>query len=126
MRNQQRGITLIGFVMMMCVVGFFAYATMKLFPAYSENMGVVKAMNQLKLEPGVADKPLDQIRADLNVKFDLQFVDESHIPPQNIQLKKQGGASSLRIFYDRRIEFLYNVDLLVHFDKTVDLTRDAP
>jgi hypothetical protein len=122
MKQSQRGITFIGFVLMMCVVGFFAYIAMKLVPVYSEYMGVVKSMNQLQTEPGIASKDISEIRQMLNVKFDLQYVDESVIPPQNIQLKKQSGAASLRIFYDKRVDFIYNVDLLVSFDKTVNLS----
>ncbi len=122
MKQSQRGITFIGFILMMCVVGFFAYVAMKLVPVYSEYMGIVKSMNQLQTEPGIASKDLGEIRQLLNVKFDIQYVDEAMIPPQNIQLKKQGGAASLRIFYDKRVDFIYNVDLLVSFDKTVNLS----
>ena len=64
-------------------------------------------------------KPFDALQMPL-LRNDF---DESIIPPQNIQLKKNGGASSLRIFYDRRVPFIYNVDLLVHFDTTVDLSK---
>ncbi len=122
MKQSQRGITFIGFILMLCVGGFFAYAAMKLVPVYSEYMGVVKSMNQLQTEPGIGSKDISEIRQLLNVKFDIQYVDESVIPPQNIQLKKQGGAASLRIFYDKRVDFIYNVDLLVSFDKTVNLS----
>ena len=122
MKQSQRGITFIGFVLMMCVVGFFAYVAMKVVPVYSEYMGVVKSMNQLLTEPGIGSKDISEIRQLLNVKFDIQYVDENMIPPQNIQLKKQSGAASLRIFYDKRIDFLYNVDLLISFDKTVNLS----
>ena len=125
MAVKQRGITLIGFAILLIVLGFFAYAAMKLVPVYSEYMGVVKSMNLLKAEPGIGDKPIEEIRGMLNVKFDTQYVDDTAIPPQNIQLRKQGGATSLRIFYDRRLSFIYNVDLLVSFDKTVDLTGQA-
>jgi hypothetical protein len=31
------------------------------------------------------------------------------------------GQRKLRIFYDKDVPFMYNVDLLVHFDHTVDL-----
>jgi len=122
MKQSQRGITFIGFILMMCVVGFFAYVAMKLVPVYSEYMGIVKSMNQLQTEPGIASKDISEIRQMLNVKFDIQYVDEALIPPQNIQLKKQSGAASLRIFYDKRVDFIYNVDLLVSFDKTVNLS----
>jgi hypothetical protein len=125
MLRHQKGITFLGFIALLCVVGFFAYAAMKLVPIYNMHMGVVKSLKQLQTEPGINEKSIDEIRRDLNVKFDLQYVDESIIPPANIQLKKQGGASSLRVFYDRRVPFLYNVDLLVSFDTTIDLSKGA-
>ena len=120
---KQRGITLIGFAMLLAVLGFFAYAAMKLVPVYTEHMGVVKSMNMLKDEAGINDKGIDEVRRDLSLKFNTQYVSDDLIPPQNIQLRKQNGATSLRIFYDRRIDFIYNVDLLVSFDNTVDLSR---
>lgn len=121
MRTKQSGLTFIGFIMMLVVVGFFAYAAMKLVPVYTEYMGVVKSMNLVASESGSANKSIDELRRDLRVKFDTQYVDPDSIPVQNIQLKRQGGAGTLRIFYERRIPFIYNVDLLVHFDKSIDM-----
>jgi hypothetical protein len=118
-----RGITLLGFLMLLCVAGFFAYVVMKLVPVYVEYFGVVKAMEQIKDEPGAAQKSLDQIRRDLNVKFDLQYVDEGDIPPQAIQLKREATGPTLRIAYEKRVPFMYNIDLIASFDKSVNLTN---
>jgi hypothetical protein len=122
MKQSQRGITFIGFVVVLCIGGFFAYVAMKLVPVYTEYMGVAKSMNQLLTEPGIANKEVGEIRQLLSTKFSIQYVDETTIPPQNIQLKKQSGAASLRVFYDKRVDFIYNVDLLVSFDKTINLS----
>ncbi len=124
-RSTQRGITFIGFIFLLIVVGFFAYAAMKLIPSYTEYFGVVKSMKNLQTEPGIETATIEDIRGKLNVQFDLQYVSDSTIPQKNIQLITQGGQHSLRIFYDKDIPFLYNVDLLVHFDKTVDLSHGA-
>ena len=118
-----RGITLLGFLNMLCVAGFFAYVVMKLVPVYVEYFGVVKAMEQIKDEPGAAQKSLDQIRRDLNVKFDLQYVDENDVPPQAIQLKREATGPTLRIAYEKRVPFMYNIDLVASFDKSVSLTN---
>ncbi|HEX6834824.1 MAG TPA: DUF4845 domain-containing protein [Rudaea sp.] len=125
LRDKQRGITLIGFAILLIVVGFFAYAVMKLFPAYSEYFGVVKSMKNLQTDPGIATATIEDIRGKLNVQFDLQYVNEQSVPAKNIQLITTGGQRNLRIAYDKDIPFLYNVDLLVHFDKTVDLSHGA-
>jgi hypothetical protein len=118
-----RGITLIGFLMLLCVAGFFAYCVMKLVPIYVEYFGVVKAMEQIKDEPGAAQKSIEEIRRDLNVKFDLQYVDEQDIPPQAIQLKRESTGPTLRIAYEKRVSFMYNIDLVASFDKSVKLTN---
>ena len=124
-RNKQTGITLIGFAVLVCVLGFFIYAGMKLVPAYVEYFGVAKSMKLLQSEPGIESESLEQIRRNLNVQFDLQYVDEANVPPGAITMITQNGAHSLRIAYDRDIPFIYNVDFLVHFDKTVDLSHGA-
>ena len=125
MVGKQRGITLLGFAVVLSVLGFFAYAAMKLVPVYTEHMGIVKSMRKLQTEAGIENKSIDEIRRDLNVQFDIQYVDESVVPPANIQLRKQNGASSLRIFYDKKVPFVYNISLLVSFDDTVDLSHGA-
>jgi hypothetical protein len=118
-----RGITLLGFLILLCVAGFFAYIIMKLAPVYIEYFGVVKAMEQVKDEPGAAQRSLEEIRRDLNVKFDLQYVDEKDIPPQAIQLKREASGPTLRIAYEKRVPFMYNIDLVASFDKSVNLTN---
>ncbi len=121
----QKGITMIGFALVLGVVGFFAYAAMKLVPVYSEYFGVVKSMKQLQTEPGIENKSIEEIRQMLNVKFDLQYVSEKDVPPTAIQLVTGNGQRALRVAYDMDVPFIYNVDLLVHFDKTVDLAHGA-
>ncbi|HWU75520.1 MAG TPA: DUF4845 domain-containing protein [Rhodanobacter sp.] len=121
MKSKQSGITLIGFLIVMVVAGFFAYMAMKLLPSYSEYMGVVKAMNQISSE-GASGKSLDEIRRELMFKMNFQYVDDSTIKPTNITIQRnQGGASSLHVVYDKQIPFMYNIDFLLHFDKSVPL-----
>jgi Tfp pilus assembly major pilin PilA len=123
LQRYSRGITLIGFIVLLCVAGFFAYLAMKLVPVYIEYFGVVKAMEQVKSEPGAAQMSIDQIRRDLNVKFDTQYVDENDVPPQSIELKREAGRAVLRIAYEKRVSFMYNIDLVASFDKSVNLTN---
>ena len=121
MKSKQSGITLIGFLIVIAVVGFFAYMAMKLLPSYSEYMGVVKAMNQISTE-GTNGKSLDEIRRDLMFKMNFQYVDDATIKPTNITIKRDtGGVSSLHVVYDKQIPFMYNIDFLLHFDKSVPL-----
>lgn len=122
-RHRMKGITLIGFVVVLCVLGFFAYLAMRLIPVYVEYFGVVKSMEQVRGEPGAGQKSLEEIRRDLSLKFDTQYVDS--VPPAAIQLQRQAGGSTLRIAYEKRVPFMYNIDLVAKFDKSVNLSGNG-
>ena len=123
--KKQSGITFMGFVMLVVVLAFFAYGGMRLTPIYTEYFGVVKSMNYVQKEPGIESKSIEEIRRMLEVQFDLQYVDQKDVPPKSIQLITANGQRSLNVAYDIDVPFIYNVDLLVRFNKTVDLTHGA-
>ena len=121
MKSKQSGVTLIGFLFIIIIVGFFAYTAMKLFPSYSEAMGVSKAMNQIATA-GTNGKTLDDIRRDLMFKLGFQYVDDATIKPSDITIKRDAsGANTLNVDYDKKIPFMYNIDFLLHFNKSVPL-----
>lgn len=119
MKSKQAGITLIGFLVVLAVVAFFGYMAMKLVPAYTEFMGVSKAMTQVSTE-GVDGKSLDEIRRDLMFKMGFQYVDDATIQPQDITIDRTNGPQ-LHVAYDKQVPFIYNIDFLLHFEKSVPL-----
>lgn len=123
MKSRQSGITLIGFVIVLLVLGFFAFMAMKLVPSYIEYFGVKKAMSQVATSGNAQD--LDSIRRDLIFKLGFQYVDDATIQPKDITLDRAGNGAMLKIAYDKKIPFLYNIDFLLHFSNAVQL-RNAP
>ena len=123
--KKQTGITLIGFLFVLIIAGFFAYALMKLVPAYAEYMGVVKAMNAVAAEPDLATKSPEEIQRELSFKGSFQYVDDKTFSSDNIRIKNGPAGGTLQVKYDKDIPFLYNVDFLLHFDKTVPLKAVA-
>lgn len=121
MKSRQTGATLIGMLIIIMVVGFFGFMAMKLVPAYTEYMGVVKSMNEVA-SAGTSGRSLDEIRRDLLRKMDFQYVGDSTIKPTDITINRNsGGTSVLNVSYAKDIPFLYNIDFLVRFDKSVPL-----
>jgi hypothetical protein len=124
MKSKQAGITLIGFLIVLVVVAFFGYMAMKLIPAYSEYMGVAKAMTQVSTE-GADGKSLDELRRDLMFKLGFQYVDDATIQPQDITIDRSNGTQ-LHVAYDKQVPFIYNIDFLLHFEKSVPLQGNVP
>lgn len=123
MRKQQQGITLIGFIFVLIIAGFFALMAMRLVPSYVEYFGVVKAMNSLASEPGSANKSLSEIRNQLNFKASFQYVgDDTLGRPQAVRVDRSRGKADLVVDYEKKVPFIYNISFLLHFNKTVPLT----
>ncbi|MDE1962178.1 MAG: DUF4845 domain-containing protein [Xanthomonadaceae bacterium] len=123
--RRQHGITLIGFAIVLIVAGFFAYAAMKLIPVYTEYFGVVKSIKSLQSNPDIHNMSIEEIRRKLDTIFDVQYVDTSDVPLNNVTLITSNGQRSLNVAYSVDKPFIYNIDLLVHFNYTVDLSKGA-
>ncbi|HEX7341645.1 MAG TPA: DUF4845 domain-containing protein [Rhodanobacteraceae bacterium] len=119
MQSRQSGITLIGFIVILIVIGFFAYMGMKLVPPYMTYFGVRKAMTQEATE-GVSGKTAEAIRRDFMFKLNFQYADQV-ITPDDITFTRTASGTSMDVTYDQRVPFIYNIDFLLHFHKTVKL-----
>ena len=121
-QKKQRGMTLIGFVVVLALLGFFAYVGMKLFPVYSEYYSVVQSMKGIQAEPGVAQMSPAKIKDLLFRRFDISYVDS--VKPENVRVVRKSGYT-LNVKYEVRRPMIYNLDFVASFDKTVDLTRQG-
>ena len=70
---------------------------------------------------GVEGKTLDEIRRDLMFKLGFQYVDDATIKPKDITISRANNAAQLNVMYEKRVPFLYNIDFLLHFEKSVPL-----
>jgi hypothetical protein len=119
--RRQSGITLIGFVMILMVVGFFAFLIMRLFPVYSEYYGVVQAMKGVAAEVGIATKTPEQIKESLNRKLYISYV--TSVKAINIRVARDGGNYRLIVKYEVRGPLIYNLEYIATFERTEVLNR---
>lgn len=115
----QKGITLLGFIVVLAIVGFFAFIIMRLFPVYSEYYGVVQAMKAIQVEPGIATKTPEQIKELLDRKFYISYV--TSVKKNNVKVTRKEGGYTLTVKYEVRGPLLYNLEYVATFDKTVAL-----
>ena len=120
MKAKQSGITLIGFLVVLIVVGFYGFMAMKLVPSYIEFLGVKKAMTQVSTEAS-SGRSMEDIRRSVMVKLNFQYVDDNVVSPKDITITRQNGASTLHVDYDKQIPFIANIDFLLHFSSSVPL-----
>ena len=121
MKRKQSGLSLVGFLVVLAVVGFAAYVGMKLFPMYQEYYSVQSAMKGLANEPGVADMDPAKVQ---DLFFRRLYINYSEIvKPQNVKFERMEGGWKMRVNYEVRRPLVGNLDVVGKFDKTQDLTR---
>jgi hypothetical protein len=120
--SQQRGMTLMSFVIVLAVLGFVAYIGMKLFPVYTEYYSEVKDMNGLASESGVASWPPNQVRDRLFRRFYVSYV--KSVKQEHVKIARKDGYF-LTIKYEVREPLIFNLDFVAKFDKTVELSNQG-
>jgi Tfp pilus assembly protein PilE len=120
MVRKQQGITLMSFVIVLIVVGFFAMIVMKLFPMYSEYNNLKGVMTAFAASPGSARLTPAQAFADLERRFNIAYVES--VKREHVKITRTGNKSQLNITYEVRKPMIGNLDVVAHFDHTVDLT----
>lgn len=121
MKRTQSGITLIGFLVVLAVAGFFAYIGMKLFPMYSEFYSVKTALRGLSNEPGIATKDPGKIQDLFFRRLYISYSD--NVKPENVKITRVDRGWKMEVNYEVRKPMIYNIDVVGRFDAVQELTR---
>jgi Tfp pilus assembly major pilin PilA len=120
--KRQSGITLIGFVILLVILAFFAYTAMKLVPAYLDYFNVAKAVNTVATQATSGDMSIEEVQRQLDTQQLSQYFADEDIEAKNITVvSTPNGGRSLKLSYDKKIPWIYNIDFLVHFEKSAPL-----
>jgi hypothetical protein len=121
MKRKQSGLTLIGFIVVLAVVGVFAYCGMKLFPMYSEFYSVKQALKGLAAEPGIATKDPGTVKSLLFRRFYVSYVENAK--QQNVKVERTGEGFKVIVDYEVRRPLIANLDVVGNFHAEEDLRR---
>ena len=121
MNRKQSGITLIGFLVVLAVVGFAAFIGMKLFPMYQEYYSVRTAMKGLAGEPGVADMDPSKIQ---DLFFRRLYISYSeNVKKENVKIKRVDNGWQMDVSYEVRKPVIANLDVVGKFETEKELRR---
>lgn len=123
MKRTQGGMTLIGFIIVLAVIGFAAYIGMKLVPMYSEFYAVKSALKGLKAEPGIANQAPAKIQ---DLFFRRLYISYSeNVKPTNVTLERADGGWVMSVDYEVRKPLIGNLDVVGKFSTSESLTNNA-
>ena len=121
MKRTQRGMTLIGFIITLAVVGVFVYMGMKTIPMYSEFYAVKQALNGLATEPGVTDKDPAKIKDLFFRRLYISYAD--NIKAEHVKVVRKEAGYLMTVEYEVRKPLIANLDVVGKFKAEKELRR---
>jgi hypothetical protein len=118
--RKQNGLTLIGFIIVLGIVLFFAYGGMRIIPMYLEYHALINAMDKLANDPMAKAMPAYKIKQSIQMSLWASYA-SNNIKNEHIRISKKSDGVNVRVAYEVREDFLGNIDLVGSFDRTVVL-----
>ena len=117
--HRQRGVTAIGWLVILILIAFFSLLTIKLAPIYMENFTVKTVLASLKEEPLITRKSKGEILKMVRRRLKVNGIYDMH--KDSLKISKEGGVTRVEITYDVRRNMAGNLDIIVSFSDSVEL-----
>jgi uncharacterized protein DUF4845 len=121
MRNRQRGVTFIGWLVLLAPMAIMVYVGIRVAPIYLNYYRVTQALKEVASDFKGSSGPIDRARLkeQLEKRFDIESIENPK--PGDIQLHREGDGWAAESAYDETVPLMGNVSLLISFDYTVQL-----
>jgi len=115
--KKQQGMSLLSGLVLLAVVGFFLTAAFKIGPLYLDNSFVSAAVASLQKEDihNMTDR---DIRQKLSAHFDMNNVRD--IDSKLVEITRESTRTEVILNYEKRVNFMGNVDVVVVFNNSYD------
>jgi hypothetical protein len=117
--RRQQGMTMMGMLMVLALVGLIAYAGLRLTPLYLNYIKVARSMNAAASEFKTDNPDQGAVRRSLEKHWQIE--DISSVEAKDVEIVKGDGGVTLHVAYDDSAPYIANVSLSVHFDKSVNV-----
>ena len=118
-RQKQNGMTAIGWMGVIALIFMFVLLILKLFPIYMDGFKVGSVLEGMGDERGVAAMSPVMISKTIMKRLDINMV--SGVSKEDIYIDKFKDAINVEIEYEIRENLVGNVDIVVHFQKSVTI-----
>jgi hypothetical protein len=122
MRVRQRGVTMIGWIILLTPFAIVGYAGMRLAPLYLNYMKVVRALDEVA--GNGSDTNPQAIRTTIDRHFEIDMVD--YPTSKDMKITREGLGWTVEAAYDAEAPLFANISLHVAFDKTVHTKSGGP
>jgi hypothetical protein len=114
MKKQQRGITLLGLLLIGFVLVIGTIVVMKVLPEYIEYYAITKNVRAVANDPGLKGGTVADIRLAYAKRANIDQI--SSVTHQDIDITKDGGQLVISFAYAKKIPLVANISLVIDFE----------
>ena len=117
--KRQQGVTAIGWLIILGIIGFFVALALKLAPVYIENYNIITSLKSMEKTSGLYQKSTGSIRTLLWTKLDIN--DVKSISRKDVEVIKREGTVFIDIEYSVSIPFAGAISILAEFHESAEV-----
>ena len=119
MRHRQRGVTFIGWIVLLLPLAVIGYAGIRLAPVYLNYMKVARTLEQTASNfENEQSVNAQQLRSAVEKRLDIEMVNYPTV--RDIGIRRDGQVWVLEAAYEDVAPLFWNISLLVTFDRRVE------
>jgi Tfp pilus assembly major pilin PilA len=120
--KKQRGMTLIGWTIVLAIIAFFATVAMRLIPMYQEYFSVVQIMESMKIELTENKLTKQQVKILFEKRFNTKYVSSVKSDNMNFIVDPDNySVNKVVIDYEVGEAFIAQISLVGHFHKEIEV-----
>ena len=113
----QRGMSSLGLLLIIGIAAFFLLCVFRVGPLYLDDSFVGGSLEKLR-DDDLDNMSNSEIRSQISRYFTVDGVRD--IPVKNIKIDRKSDSVILSLDYEKRVEFLGNLDVAVRFSHKID------
>jgi len=121
-RQRQKGMTGVGWLVVLALIGFFSMLVLKVGPIYMTHYSVKTVLESLEEEPLITRKSSIEVKNMLMKRLKVNGIYDMN--SKYIKVKKSGGVMTADITYQVQENVVGNLDILVSFSDQVELVSN--
>jgi len=120
--GKQRGMTVIGMLLLLIVIAFVALIAMKVVPMYIELYTIKSTIESIRNEPQLAQMNTRDIHIAIQKRFDIGYVER--VTARDLKIKNDPSQGRvLELIYNDERELFYGLFVLLKVNEIIPLKK---
>ena len=124
LRKRQRGLSFLGLISLVAILGFASVIGLKLIPIYMDSWKIDGIMDAVISDPDVNQQTRKDVIESMLKRLDIDAVDAVNYSnyKESMTVSKEKNRTTIHIFYRVETPLIGNLYLIAEFDKTKSST----